>query len=155
MPGIALKLNIVTGKAALHLQYQLKQEIMENGQKENPAAMPSKKEMKQQLADKMQAALPELRDMLGDKKFMHRLKKAAKLLIDGLHKDDLQKKKKQTAATKKAGVTKASTNKSATKKATTKQTAVKKTATKKTTAKNTKAAPATKAKAAKKRSAGK
>src|SRR3954469_7653801 len=68
---------------------------MEKGQNETPKALPGKKEMKHQLADKMETALPELRELLGEKKFANRVKKAAKLLMEGLHKEDVAKTKKQ------------------------------------------------------------
>jgi len=113
---------------------------MENGQNQASKALPGKKEMKHQLADKMGTALPELREMLGEKKFANRVKKAAKLLMEGLHKDDLAKKRKQQP--EKA---------TATKKSDVKGTTAKKAAAKRTA----KAAPAKKGKAANKKSAGK
>jgi len=116
---------------------------MENGQNEASKALPGKKELKQQLADKMQAALPELREMLGEKKFESRVKKAAKLLMQGLHKEDVAKKAKQSA--KKTTATKKTAQKAA----------AKKTVAKKAVTKTAKAAPAGKAKAANKKSTGK
>ena len=108
---------------------------MENGQQEAAQALPGKKEMKKQLIDKMEAALPELRDMLGEKKFANRLKKAAKLLTEGLHKQDLEDEKQpkktmiKKAATKKVATTKLAGKKAAAKKVPVK--AAKKTAAKK------------------------
>lgn len=119
---------------------------MDNGQNETPTVLPGKKEMKQHLADKMETALPELRNMLGEKKFLHRLKKAAKLLMEGLHKGDLQNKKQPKATTaKKAAPKKASSTKKVTGNAT-----ANKAAEKHTTAKKVNAASAKKTKAAKK-----
>src|SRR4051812_29149009 len=121
---------------------------MENGQNESSKALPGKKELKHQLADKMEAALPELREMLGDKKFANRVKKAAKLLMEGLHKEDVAKNKKQQPM--KATARETSSKKSAAKGNTAKKVAVKKAATK-----TANAAPAKKAKAANKKSTGK
>ena len=52
----------------------------------------SKKEFKKELAGKLEPALAELKNTLGDKEFHHRLKKAAKILIHGLHTKDLSGK---------------------------------------------------------------
>src|SRR5690349_10839725 len=107
---------------------------MENGNKDGGKNTPGKKELTKQLADKMQTALPELRELLGEKKFENRLRKAAKLLMEGLHKQDITKKKNQPAA-------KAATKKQGIKKAAVKKTVVKQTAPKTSTpnkAKNTK-----------------
>jgi hypothetical protein len=112
---------------------------MENGQNETQQTLPGKKELKKQLADKIETALPELKDMLGEKKFANRIKKAAKLLMEGLHKEDLVNKKKQQ-------VKKVSTQKGSDKKAPVAKAVVKKTAGTKTE----KAAPSKKAKAIKK-----
>ena len=105
---------------------------MENGNNEVKKSIPGKKELKKQLADKMETALPELRAMLGKKKFVHRLKKAAKLLMEGLHKEDVPKKKKEPVAKtaakkggKKAAAKKMALPKSATKKAAGKKAAAK------------------------------
>jgi hypothetical protein len=111
---------------------------MENGQKDAQQTLPGKKELKKQLTNKMETALPELRAMLGEKKFLRRIKKAAKLLMEGLHKKDI-KDNKQSATAKKSAAKKA---------------AIKKAAATKGTTKTAKAAPAKKAKAAKKGSAG-
>jgi hypothetical protein len=121
---------------------------MENRPNEAPKALPTKKELKNQLADKMQTALPELREMLGEKKFANRVKKAAKLLMEGLHKEDVAKKNEQHP--KKTTGKETATKKPIAKGATAKKAAVKKAATK-----TAKAAPAKKAKAANKKSTGK
>src|SRR5437764_1088154 len=107
---------------------------MENGQNEASKALPGKKELKHQLTDKIETALPELREMLGEKKFARRVKKAAKLLMQGLHDKDVAKKSKQLA--KKAIATKKTAQKAA---------------AKKTATKTAEAAPAKKAKAANKK----
>src|SRR3954454_20709701 len=101
---------------------------MEKGQNETPKALPGKKELKHQLADKMGTALPELREMLGEKKFANRVKKAAKLLMEGLHKEDVAKKKKQQP--KKATAKETASKKPVAKDATAKKAAVKKAITK-------------------------
>ena len=121
---------------------------MENGQNEASKTLPGKKEMKNQLADKMSTALPELREMLGEKKFENRIKKAAKLLMEGLHKEDVPKNKKQQPKNVTAKET-------TLKKPAAKSTTPKKVAAKKAVTKTAKAAPAKKAKAANKKSTGK
>jgi hypothetical protein len=52
-----------------------------------PASKPaqSKKEFKRELAGKIESALTELKDTLGEKEFLHRVKKATKVLVHGLH----------------------------------------------------------------------
>ncbi|TKK64641.1 hypothetical protein FC093_22070 [Ilyomonas limi] len=114
---------------------------MENGQKDVQRTLPGKKELKKQLTDKMEAALPELRALLGEKKFLRRIKKAAKILIEGLHKNDIGGMKQSAA--KAATAKKSATTKAITKKAAGQKTTV------------AKAAPAKGAKAAKKGSSGK
>jgi hypothetical protein len=49
-----------------------------------------KKEFKKELTDKMGSALPEIKAKLGEKKFNKRVKKAAKILTQGLHSKDFQ-----------------------------------------------------------------
>ncbi len=111
---------------------------MAKDQKEVQQDIPGKKELKQQLTDKMEIALPELRAMLGEKKFAHRLKKAAKLLVEGLHKEDVSKKKQPTGKASPTG------------KAAVKKSAGKKAAIAKPVTHAAKAAPAKKAKSTKK-----
>src|SRR3954447_6297405 len=65
-------------------------------------ALHSKKEMKRSVADKLQVALPEMESTLGEKKFRHRLKKAVKMLLHGIHNDDVLKKAKKKANANKA-----------------------------------------------------
>ena len=53
--------------------------------------LPGKKEMRKEMADKISAAIPEMQIILGDKKFEHRIKKAVKLIVEGLHKKEAAK----------------------------------------------------------------
>jgi hypothetical protein len=53
-----------------------------------------KKELRQQLISQLTKSLPGLKEILGDKKFETRIKKAAKLLSEGI-KDKSSKKLKQ------------------------------------------------------------
>lgn len=54
------------------------------------AAKPvSKKEFKKEIAGKIESAIPELKTKLGNKEFMQRSKKAAKILMHGLHSKDV------------------------------------------------------------------
>ena len=78
---------------------------------------PGKKEMRKQLADKIAVAIPELKTTLGEKKFDHRIKKAVKIIADGLHKKERVKvaKKVKVVSTAKAVKT-ATPKKAATKK---------------------------------------
>jgi len=46
------------------------------------AAVPTKKEARKIISEKLEQALPELKTALGDKKFQHRLKKAVKILSE-------------------------------------------------------------------------
>jgi hypothetical protein len=62
----------------------------------------SKKEMKRAVADKLQVAFPEMKFTLGEKKFNRRLKKAVKMLLHGLHSEDVLKKAKKKADANKA-----------------------------------------------------
>ncbi len=59
--------------------------------KSNASAKSShpKKELKKELADKIESVLPEMKTKLGEKKFHNRIKKAAKLIVHGLHDKDL------------------------------------------------------------------
>jgi rRNA processing protein Krr1/Pno1 len=62
----------------------------------------SKKEMKRAVADKLQVALPEMISTLGEKKFNRRLKKAVKMLLHGIHSDEVLKKAERKADANKA-----------------------------------------------------
>ena len=67
----------------------------------NPAtasAQNTKKGLKKEVTDKLQIALPEMKTTLGEKKFSRRLKKAVKLLLHGIHTDDVLKKAKKAKA---------------------------------------------------------
>jgi hypothetical protein len=59
----------------------------------------TKKELKKELANKIEAALPQIEESLGKKKFNKRLKKATRLLTKGVHLNGVDKKNK---ASKKA-----------------------------------------------------
>lgn len=48
----------------------------------------SKKELKKELAGKIASVLAELKNTVGEKEFQHRLKKAAKIFVQGLHSKD-------------------------------------------------------------------
>lgn len=65
----------------------------------NPSPQ-TKKELKKEIAEKMESALPEMKTKLGDKKFQQRIKKAAKIITRGLHNKDFSsnKDKPKTAA---------------------------------------------------------
>ncbi len=78
--------------------------------KSKPKAVKSislKKEISQQLTAQLTTSLPGLKEILGDKKFENRIKKAAKLLSDGIkekvpeiikeEKKKVNKKKNETA----------------------------------------------------------
>lgn len=66
-----------------------------------------KKEINQQLTSQLTTSLPGLKEILGEKKFENRIKKAAKLLSDGIRekvpeiikveKKKVNKKKNETA----------------------------------------------------------
>ena len=75
---------------------------MTNDNKTAGSVLHSKKEMKKAVADKLQVALPEMKTTLGEKKFNHRLKKAVKMLLHGIHSDDVLKKAKKKADANKA-----------------------------------------------------
>ena len=52
-----------------------------------PASKPvqSKKKFKKELAGKIESALTELKNTLGEKEFRHRVKKATKVLVHGVY----------------------------------------------------------------------
>jgi len=54
----------------------------------------NKKELKKELAHKIEVALPEIEESLGKKKFNKRLKKATRLLVKGVHLNGVDKKTK-------------------------------------------------------------
>src|SRR4051812_27983658 len=75
---------------------------MANNNQTDVSVLHSKKEMKRAVADKLQIALPEMKSTLGEKKFSHRLKKAVKMLLHGIHSDDVLKRAKKKADANKA-----------------------------------------------------
>lgn len=85
---------------------------MANNNQTEVSTLHSKKEMKKVVADKLQMALPEMKATLGEKKFSRRLKKAVKVLLHGIHSNDvLQKAKKKAVANKAASAKKLTTKK--------------------------------------------
>lgn len=89
------------------------------------------KEIKKEIHSKLEAALVDLKGQLGDKKFNNRIKKAAKLLSEGLGKEEKPEAPKvaeaKAAPAKKTVASKAPVKKDADKKAPVKKTPVKKT----------------------------
>jgi len=80
---------------------------MTNDKQTEAKELPTKKEMKKIVADKLHTALPQMQATLGEKKFSRRLKKAVKVLLHGIHSDDvLQKAKKKADSNKAAGMKK-------------------------------------------------
>jgi len=79
---------------------------MANDKQIEASVLHNKKEMKKAVKEKLQTALPEMKSTLGEKKFDHRLKKAIKLLLHGIHTDDVLKKAKQKADANRAASTK-------------------------------------------------
>ncbi|MDQ2753263.1 MAG: hypothetical protein M3R72_09610 [Bacteroidota bacterium] len=83
---------------------------MDNGKipSQNANGTLGKKEFRKQLADKIEAAISELKTTLGEKKFQHRIKKAVKHITEGLHKKEKVKVvKKAKVVAKKAAPKKA------------------------------------------------
>ncbi len=71
----------------------------------------TKKEMKQAVAGKIESVLTEMKNALGEKKFHRRVRKAAKLLMQGIHSEEVLKKAKKKAAVNKAASIKKTTAK--------------------------------------------
>ena len=71
---------------------------MAKGKKKETKPISRKKEIQQQLITQLSTSLPGLKDILGDKKFEIRIRKAAKLLSEGI-KDKVSKKIKQAKRT--------------------------------------------------------
>ncbi len=67
---------------------------MAKAKKKEAKPISRKKEIQQQLISQLSTSLPGLKDLLGDKKFEIRIRKAAKLLSEGI-KDKASKKIKQ------------------------------------------------------------
>ena len=57
---------------------------------------PSKKQLKKELAGKIESVLPDFKTRLGKKKFEKRLKKVTKLLVAGIHMNGADKKVNQS-----------------------------------------------------------
>jgi len=62
--------------------------------KKSAHSVHTKKELKKELAHKIETALPEIEESLGKKKFNKRLKKATRLLVKGVHLNGTDKKVK-------------------------------------------------------------
>ncbi|MFA6151686.1 MAG: hypothetical protein WC716_10235 [Chitinophagaceae bacterium] len=101
------------------------------------------KEIKKEIHSKLEAALVDLKSQLGEKKFNNRVKKAAKLLTEGLGKEEKPEAPK-VAAAKAAPAKKTVAPTAAVKKAAEKKSPVKKTII--PVAKKTVKAPVTKKK---------
>ena len=86
---------------------------MDNTNTPEPKKAPGKKELRKQLADKIAAAVPELKTTLGEKKFDNRIKKAAKLMTEGMHKKERTKAAKKIKTVKSASVKKVAAKKKA------------------------------------------
>ena len=81
---------------------------MEKTKVTNGKTISLKKEIYQQLTGQLSTSLPSIKELLGEKKFESRVKKAAKLLSAGI-KDKAAKKSKEVK--KKAAKTKVETPK--------------------------------------------
>jgi hypothetical protein len=62
--------------------------------KKSAHSIHTKKELKKELAQKIETALPEIEESLGKKKFNKRLKKVTRLLVKGVHLNGDDKKGK-------------------------------------------------------------
>jgi hypothetical protein len=62
--------------------------------KKSAHSVHTKKELKKELAQKIETALPEIEESLGKKKFNKRLKKVTRLLVKGVHLNGADKKSK-------------------------------------------------------------
>jgi len=83
---------------------------MAKGKKKDLKPISRKKEIQQQLINQLSTSLPGLKDLLGDKKFESRIRKAARLLSEGIE-EKVSKKIKQEK--KKLSKTKAEPSKPA------------------------------------------
>jgi hypothetical protein len=100
---LLIRINIGSELLILILGYHVKNyRPMANNNRTEVSALHSKKEMKKAIADKLQTALPEMQSTLGEKQFSRRLKKAVKMLLHGIHSDDVLKKAKKKAVANKA-----------------------------------------------------
>ena len=72
----------------------------------------TKKEMKKAVANKIETAILEMKLTLGEKKFHRRVRKAAKLLMQGIHSEEtLKTAKKKAAINKVSGIKKVAAKK--------------------------------------------
>jgi hypothetical protein len=71
----------------------------------------NKKEIRKQLSDKLEIVLLELKDILGDKKFHNRIKKAVKVLTAGLEEKNTEEEVAATSKPKAVVPKKVVTNK--------------------------------------------
>jgi len=76
----------------LSIKKNYHKEIMANN-KSTANGFQNKKQVKKELAHNIEIALPEIKSKLGEKKFNKRIKKAAKLITEGLHLKNAHKKK--------------------------------------------------------------
>ncbi|MBO9730141.1 MAG: hypothetical protein J7623_15995 [Chitinophaga sp.] len=100
-----------------------------------PAGKHLKKDAGLKVAEILTAALGDLKEMLGEKKFHRNIKKASKAMVAGLSDKKDPAKPKKKAAAKKAVTKKTTTPKAETPKAAKPETATKKSAPKKAAAK--------------------
>ena len=74
------------------MYYHLKISMANNNSSTN--GFQNKKQVKKELAHNIEIALPEIKLKLGKKKFNKRIKKAARLITEGLHLKNNKKKDK-------------------------------------------------------------
>jgi len=92
VPILAEKLNIKKSNSILTLCYLLNTYMATKTS--SIKTFHTKKEVKKELANKIETALPEIKESLGKKKFNKRLKKATRLITEGLHLNGVDKKNK-------------------------------------------------------------
>jgi hypothetical protein len=100
-------------------------------QKKNKTAGSAKKDLKAKLSDQLHNALSEFKEMVHEKKLQKLVKKAAKLLADGLHHNKTKPKTVNKTAPVKSTVPADSKKRTPAKKKALKKTASKKAAKKK------------------------
>lgn len=83
-----LKLNIRFSGLTLNLYYQIitKKRYCMNQQEATTPAVPSKKQVRKEIGEKLAGALAEYKQELGEKKLATRLKKISKLISRDLQK---------------------------------------------------------------------
>ena len=74
---------------------------MEKTKPKNEKKISFKKKLQQQITATLDSSLSGLKDMLGEKKFNSRIRKAAKLLSEGIKENGTQKVKKDNKKTSK------------------------------------------------------